>query len=246
MVNTDADLIVIAIDGPAGSGKSTVARLLADALDLEYLDTGAMYRSVTHAVLDRGIDPQNDDAEAEVAAAAREVSIDLDPDGTVTVDGSDVSEVIRGPEVSAMVSAVAANQQVRVELVGRQRDWARKRGGGVLEGRDIGTVVFPDARLKVYLTASPAARAQRRAKDENSDDAAVVEAELARRDRYDSERKHDPLRRADGALVVDTTDLTIDEVVAELVRRLAASHNAGTRDAGTRTDGTRPDGTENR
>ncbi len=214
---SDVELTVIAIDGPAGSGKSTVARRLAEALDLEYLDTGAMYRSVTHAVLTRGVDPGSGD---EVAAIAREVTIDLNPDGTVTLDGDDVSDIIRGPDVSASVSIVASNQDVRAELVARQRDWARKRGGGVLEGRDIGTVVFPDARLKVYLTASPEARAARRAIDEKTSDTTGVAAELERRDRIDSERKHDPLRQADGAFVVDTTDLTIDEVVAHLVEEI--------------------------
>lgn len=210
----DADLTIIAIDGPAGSGKSTVARRLAEALDLEYLDTGAMYRSVTHAVLRRHVDP---DAEDAVARVARETTIDLAPDGTVIVDGADVTTEIRSPEVSAVVSVIAANQQVRAELVSRQREWARKRGGGVLEGRDIGTVVFPDAQLKVYLTAASGTRASRRARDERTDDTRGVEAELARRDRYDSERRHDPLRRAQGALVLDTTDLTVDEVVAALV-----------------------------
>ena len=217
MTASDIDLTVIAIDGPAGSGKSTVARRLAEALDLEYLDTGAMYRSVTHAVLSRGVDPSVAD---EVTAIAREVTIDLNPDGTVTLDGADVTNVIRGPEVSAAVSVVASNQEVRAELVARQREWARKRGGGVLEGRDIGTVVFPDARLKVYLTASPEARAARRAIDEKTDDTSGVAAELERRDRIDSQREHDPLRQADGAFVVDTTDLTIDEVVAHLVEEL--------------------------
>lgn len=214
MLPTDVSLTVIAIDGPAGSGKSTVARRLADALDLEYLDTGAMYRSVTHAVLERGLDPS---AHEPVAAVAREITIDLDPAGTVVVDGSDVTTVIRGPEVSQAVSAVAANQEVRAELVARQREWTRKRGGGVLEGRDIGTVVFPNARLKIYLTASAEARAARRAKDEETTDERAVAADLQRRDRLDSERVHDPLRQADDAFVLDTTDLTIDEVVARLV-----------------------------
>lgn len=213
----DADLTVIAIDGPAGSGKSTVARRLAEALDLEYLDTGAMYRSVTLAVLRRRVDP---DAEDAVAHVARETTIELDPDGTVIVDGADATTEIRGPDVSAVVSEVAANQQVRAELVARQREWARKRGGGVLEGRDIGTVVFPDAVLKVYLTASAQTRATRRAQDEKTDDTRAVEAELARRDRFDSGRRHDPLRRAAGAMVLDTTDLSVDEVVAALVEEV--------------------------
>lgn len=217
MLASDADLTVIAVDGPAGSGKSTVGRRLADALDLDYLDTGAMYRSVTWAVLERGIDPGD---EKPVSAVAREVLIDLDVNGTVVVDGQDVTDAIRGPEVSAVVSVVAANQQVRAELVARQREWARKRGGGVLDGRDIGTVVFPDAKLKIYLTASTEARASRRARDENTTDEHAVAADLTRRDALDSGRKHDPLRQADDAVVVDTSDLTIEEVVERLVEEL--------------------------
>ncbi|MDH3684488.1 MAG: (d)CMP kinase, partial [Acidimicrobiia bacterium] len=158
-----------------------------------------------------------DDAVAQVA---RETAIDLAPDGTVIVDGTDVTTEIRGPDVSAVVSVVAANQDVRAELVARQREWARKRGGGVLEGRDIGTVVFPSAQLKVYLTAAAATRATRRARDEDTDDTSGVAAELARRDRFDSERRHDPLRRAEGAMVLDTTDLTVDEVVAAVVEEV--------------------------
>ena len=215
---TDADLTVIAIDGPAGSGKSTVGRRLADALDLDFLDTGAMYRSVTHAVLSRGVAP---DDEARVAAVAREISIDIGVDGTVVVDGEDVTTVIRSPEVSAAVSIVAANHEVRSELVARQREWTRKRGGGVLDGRDIGTVVFPQAKLKIYLTASTEARAARRAVDENGGDQQAAAADIARRDRIDSGRRHDPLRQADDAIMVDTSDLTIDQVVSRLVEELA-------------------------
>jgi cytidylate kinase len=214
---SDAELLVVAIDGPAGSGKSTVARRLAEALDLEYLDTGAMYRSVTLAALDRGVEPHNHDA---VARLAREISIELEPDGRVLVDGADATSAIRSLEVSQAVSAVAANQDVRAELVARQREWTRKRGGGVLEGRDIGTVVFPSAALKVYLTASTEARAARRARDEQADDEARVADALTRRDRLDSQRRHDPLRQADDALLLDTTDLTIDEVVSQLLEAL--------------------------
>jgi cytidylate kinase len=217
LTGSDANLMIIAIDGPAGSGKSTVARTLADALDLDYLDTGAMYRSVTYAVLRRGVDIGSHD---EVAQVAREVTIELEPNGAVVVDGKDASAEIRSAEVSKAVSAVAANQAVRTELVARQREWARKRGGGVLEGRDIGTVVFPDAKLKVYLTASTAARAARRAREERNDDHDAVAADLARRDQLDAEREHDPLRQAEDATVVDTTDLTIEEVVNEVVRQL--------------------------
>jgi len=213
----DDDLTVVAIDGPAGSGKSTVGRRLAEALGLAYLDTGAMYRSVTFAALAHGIDPEDAD---KVADLAREVSIDLHDDGVVVVDGVDATTQIRGPEVSRSVSTVAANQAVRTELVSRQREWARRRGGGVLEGRDIGTVVFPDAALKVYLTADPEVRAARRAREVTDLDYDSVAADLARRDQYDSTRAHDPLRQADDAVIVDTTGLSIDEVVAQLVERL--------------------------
>ena len=213
----DDDLTVVAIDGPAGSGKSTVGRRLALALGLEYLDTGAMYRSVTFAALAHGIDPEDED---KVASLAREVTIDLQDDGVVVVDGVDATTQIRGPEVSRSVSTIADNQAVRTELVSRQREWARRRGGGVLEGRDIGTVVFPHADLKVYLTADPEIRASRRAREVTDLDYDSVAADLARRDQYDSSRSHDPLRQADDALIVDTTGLTIDEVVALLVERL--------------------------
>ncbi len=216
---TDADLTVIAIDGPAGSGKSTVARLLAEALDLDYLDTGAMYRAVTWAALERGVDP---DAGPPVALVAEEINIDLDHDGTVVVDGHDVTGDIRGHRVSSNVSAVAANAEVRAELVARQREWARKRGGGVLEGRDIGTVVFPSAGLKIYLTASTEARAARRAREEKTADTTAVAADLDRRDRLDSQRAADPLRQSDDAFVLDTSDLTIDQVVARLVEEFHA------------------------
>ena len=219
-----AELLVIAIDGPAGSGKSTVARRLAEALDLEYLDTGAMYRSVTFAALARGVDPGDDAAVAQIARAVR---LELNGDGTVVVDGIDATTQIRGPEVTRAVSAVAANQEVRAELVSRQREWARRRGGGVLEGRDIGTVVFPDAELKVYLTASPEVRAARRAREVVDLDYGTVSADLARRDALDSGREHDPLRQADDAVILDTSGLSVDEVVDELVARVRAGATDG-------------------
>lgn len=210
-------LTVVAIDGPAGSGKSTVGRRLAEELGLEYLDTGAMYRSVTFAVLAHGLDPDETDS---VSALARKVEIDLRADGSVVVDGVDATTQIRGPEVSRSVSVVASNEQVRAEMVSQQREWARRRGGGVLEGRDIGTVVFPDADLKVYLTADSEVRAARRAREVTDLDYDQVAADIARRDEIDSGRKHDPLRQAEDAVIVDTTGLTIDEVVADLVRRV--------------------------
>ena len=209
---------VIAIDGPAGSGKSTVARQLARHMGLDYLDTGAMYRAVTFAALRRQIDPADADRVAELA---RVVELEVEETG-VRVDGVDATIEIRGPEVSRAVSAVAANPGVRAELVRRQREWAHKRGGGVMEGRDIGTVVFPDAVLKVYLTARPEVRAERRAAEVIGLDYETVAADMARRDAYDSGRDTSPLRQADDALEVDTSDLTIDEIVASLARRIDA------------------------
>ena len=207
---------VIAIDGPAGSGKSTVARTLAARLGLDYLDSGAMYRSVTFAALRRGIDPGDAD---KVGAVARDIEMEIA--GEVTVDGVDATREIRGPEVSKAVSTVAANPDVRVEMVRRQREWAAEHGGGVIEGRDIGTVVFPQAELKVYLTASEGERARRRQQqvdDLTYDDAA---ANIALRDRVDSTRATSPLAVADDAVVIDTTGRTVDDVVDEIVGRLA-------------------------
>jgi len=207
---------VIAIDGPAGSGKSTVARRLAERLGLEYLDTGAMYRAITFAALRRGIDP----AEPEpVEQLALSVELDVTTEH-VRVDDVDATIEIRGPEVSRAVSLVAANAGVRTEMVRRQREWAEARGGGVLEGRDIGTVVFPDAVLKVYLNARPEVRAERRAAEVSDLDYETVAADMARRDALDQGRETAPLRRADGALELDTSDLTVDEIVDDLARRI--------------------------
>ncbi len=214
----DDEFVVIAIDGPAGSGKSTVAKRLAAALELDYLDTGAMYRSIAFATLARGIDPDGD-AE-QIAEIARACEINVRADGTVMVDGMDVTTQIRGPEVTRAVSAVASIPAVRAELVSRQREWARRRNGGVLEGRDIGSVVFPDARLKVYLNASVEVRAARRAGEVRDLDYDTVAADLARRDAYDSNRTADPLTLADGAVEVDTSDLTIDQVVDLLIAQV--------------------------
>ncbi|MEM7139855.1 MAG: (d)CMP kinase [Actinomycetota bacterium] len=203
---------VIAIDGPAGSGKSTVAKAVAERLGLEYLDTGAMYRSVAYAVLRAGGDPADNEFAANVARSI-ELSVGLDQ---VMVNGEDATVEIRGPEVTRAVSLVAANADVRRELVSRQREWAGRRDGGVLEGRDIGTVVFPDAELKVYLTADPEERARRRAKEVTDLDYETVAADLARRDALDTSRDVDPLAEADDAVQVDTTGLTIDEVVTKI------------------------------
>ena len=208
--------MVIAIDGPAGSGKSTVARRLAVRLGLDYLDTGAMYRCVTFAALRRNLDPEDGDA---LAALARNVELDV-ADGVVNVDGPAASVQIRGPEVTRAVSIVAANPEVRAELVARQRRWAAEHGGGVIEGRDIGTVVFPDARLKLYLTARPEVRAARRSKEVTDLDYDTVAADLARRDTMDSNRVASPLSLADDAVSVDTSDLSVDEIVEQIVERL--------------------------
>jgi cytidylate kinase len=210
--SSSVPLKVIAIDGPAGSGKSTVARKLATRLGLEYLDTGAMYRAVAFAALSRGVEPDDNERVADIARAA-EIAVD---DQGVRIDGVDATVEIRGPEVTRAVSLVAANPVVRRELHIRQKDWARRRGGGVIEGRDIGSVVFPDAVLKVYLTAQPDVRAGRRAKEVSDLDYHTVAADIARRDAYDQTRAHDPLAEADDAIVIDTSMLSIDEVVDRL------------------------------
>lgn len=209
---------VVAIDGPAGSGKSTVARRLAHRLDLDYLDTGAMYRAVAFAALRRGMDPCDTEP---VARMARELEITVD-EHRVTVDGVDATIEIRGPEVTRAVSAVAANPHVRTELVRRQREWAHRRGGGVIEGRDIGTVVFPDAELKAYLTARLDVRASRRHREVADMAYEAVAADMAHRDTFDSERDADPLLQASDAVAVDTSERSVDEIVDELLLRLAA------------------------
>ncbi len=196
--------VVIAIDGPAGSGKSTVSRVLARRLGLQRLDTGAMYRSVAWAALQRGVDPSDADAVAEVARG-----LALEVGDRVVVDGTDITEAIRGPEVSAAVSAVAANPAVRTVLVDRQRSWVADHGGGVVEGRDIGTVVLPDATVKLYLDAAPEIRAARRAEE--------GAAAVARRDRLDSTRTASPLGRAEGARVIDTGAHSVDEIVEQVL-----------------------------
>jgi len=202
--------MVIAIDGPAGSGKSTVAKAVAIRLGLEYLDTGAMYRSVAFAALRGAVDPE--DAEV-VGNLARNMELDVDSSGKITVDGVDATIEIRGPEVTRAVSIVAANPDVRTEMRARQRQWVAKRGGGVMEGRDIGTVVFPNARLKVYLDASPEVRAARRSKEVSDLSYETVATDLARRDALDQNRTHDPLRTADDAIVIDTSDMSVDQIV---------------------------------
>ena len=207
--------VIIAIDGPAGAGKSTVGKALAKRLGLEYLDTGAMYRAVAFAALRQGTAVTDD---AAVAELARAMDLSVSEAG-VFVDGVDATAGIRSRDVTEAVSAVAANTPVRDELRARQRQWADERGGGVIEGRDIGTVVFPDATLKLFITASPRTRAERRVA-EIGGDIDDVATSIAERDRRDMTRIDGPLRAADGAAVVDTTGLTVDEVVARIVELL--------------------------
>lgn len=214
---------VIAIDGPAGSGKSTVGRALAERLGLQYLDTGAMYRGVAFAALRRGMDP----ADAEPVAHLME-HLELEVgDRSLMVDGVDASIEIRGPEVTRAVSTVAANPAVRSELRSRQREWAKRHGGGVIEGRDIGTVVFPDADLKVYLTASPEVRAARRSKEVADLDYETVARDIARRDALDQGREDSPLQEAEGSVLVDTSDRSVDEIVDDLLRLLEEATGSG-------------------
>ncbi|MFG2000251.1 (d)CMP kinase [Spirillospora sp. NPDC048911] len=218
--------LVIAMDGPSGSGKSSASKGVARALGLRYLDTGAMYRAMTWWMLEQGVPVQD---AAAVAARAGEPVLEsgTDPDApTISVDGADVSGPIRTREVTNAVSAVSAVPEVRTRLVALQREIIGT-GDIVVEGRDIGTVVMPDAQVKVYLTASEEARAARRAKDLTADPGATVtvtQAEQARRDRLDSTRKASPLAKATGAHEIDSTELSLGEVI-EAVLRLAKDHN---------------------
>ncbi|MFL0580808.1 (d)CMP kinase [Dietzia sp. 179-F 9C3 NHS] len=211
----------IAIDGPAGTGKSTLARTLADRLGGAYLDTGAMYRVATLQVLRAGIDPEDPDA---VIAATADLPLEIGTDAgaeRVLLAGEDVSEEIRTARVTGAVSAVSAVPEVRENLVALQRRLAADGGTVVLEGRDIGTVVLPDAEVKVYLTASPEVRARRRTDQDlaagREADYDEVLAAVLERDRKDSSRAASPLRPADDAIVVDTSGLTLDEVLDRLV-----------------------------
>jgi len=211
---------VIAVDGPSGSGKSTVSRRLAQALGARYLDTGAMYRAVTLAVLRADVDPHDADTVTKIATEV-EITVGTDPSAPhIALDGVNVDAEVRGASVTAAVSAVAAVPAVRRLLVARQRSLiaaARSGAGIVVEGRDIGTVVAPEARLKIFLTASAQERARRRSAEVAADLHATA-ADLERRDRLDSTRATDPLAQADDAVVLDSTALDIDEVVSRLVR----------------------------
>ncbi len=207
--------VIIAIDGPAGAGKSTVARRVAAELGIDYLDTGAMYRAVTFGVLSREIDPS--DAES-VIGVCRDLELNIGVD-RIVVDGVDATSVIRGPEVTSAVSAVAATPAVRQFLVELQRAWIRERGSGVVEGRDITTVVLPDADLKLFVTASPRVRAERRVA-ESGGDVDAVEAAIAERDRRDETREASPLSISSDAVVIDTSEMSIDDVVADVLARV--------------------------
>ncbi len=209
--------LVVAIDGPSGSGKSSTSRGVASRLGLAYLDTGAMYRAMTWALLQAGVDLEDPQAIAD-AAESVEIISGTDPLApTIHVGQTDVSEPIRGDQVTSAVSPVAAVPRVRELLVDLQRAAIAGAHGIVVEGRDIGTVVAPDAEVKIYLVADPAARAARRAAEEGGTDTAATEAALARRDQIDSTRAASPLTQADGATVVDSTFMTLDEVIEAIV-----------------------------
>ncbi|MEZ5116523.1 MAG: (d)CMP kinase [Candidatus Nanopelagicales bacterium] len=235
---------VVAVDGPSGSGKSSVSRGVAARLGLRYLDTGAMYRAMTWWMLHEGVDV--DDASAVAARCAEpELLVGTDPAAPgISVDGVDVSQAIREEPVTAAVSAVAAVPEVRARLVLLQRDVVAEAGragtGAVVEGRDIGGVVLPDADVKVFLTADPSVRAARRAAEDaarggaeaDHDRVRGTEADLRRRDAHDSSRAASPLRRADGAVEVDATHLDLPQVIDAVVGLVVAA--AGARATGSR------------
>lgn len=218
--------IVVAIDGPAGAGKSTVSRRLAQRLGYRYVDTGAMYRVIGVLAARRGVDESDAEALAHLCDAVRIEFVD-DASGAARVlaDGTDLTEAIRTPEAAQQASRTSTVPVVRDRLVARQRALGAA-GGVVMEGRDIGTVVFPDAPVKAFLDASPRERARRRAQEHHDDVTADVldrmEREIAERDERDRGRTHAPLRPAEDAILLDTTDLTIEEVVDQLARRVEA------------------------
>jgi len=211
--------ITIVIDGPAGSGKSTISKLLADQLGLSYIDTGAMYRAVALAAHARAVDPTDDNGLAEVCRTIR-----IRFEGRrLFMDGRDVSEAIRTPLMDRLSSAVSARPSVRKAMIDLQRK-AAEGGGVVMEGRDIGTVVLPDADVKFFLTADPKVRGERRyrggvEKGESADLTAVV-SEIEKRDKNDSERELSPLKPADDAVIIDTTSLSIPQVVEEIRKKI--------------------------
>lgn len=213
--------MIIAIDGPSGAGKSTLGRMLARELHLLYIDTGAMYRAAALAVIEAGVSTTDEQAVADVVARA-DINLEGDPDSSqVMLDGRDVSEEIRTEEVSHSSSVISMIPEVRHALVNRQRELGQRAGGVVLDGRDIGTVVFPQADIKFFLTAAPEQRAARRYEEERVKERnATFEATLAdinTRDRRDSTRDDSPLRAADDAIVVDSTKLSIDKVFERMM-----------------------------
>jgi cytidylate kinase len=214
--------MIIAIDGPAAAGKSTVARKLAEALGFTYLDTGAMYRAVTLAVLDGGVDPASERACGELA---RSLELAFDPQGRITIDGRPGEPRIRGAEVTAAVSTVSAHPAVRAAVVARQRHLAREadaRGGGlVAEGRDTTTVVFPAAEHKFFLIATAPERARRRARELHQEHRwEAIQADLERRDHLDSTRAASPLVEAPGAQRIETDGQSVEQVVARILTAL--------------------------
>ena len=214
--------VVIAIDGPAGAGKSTIAKALALDLGIAYLDTGAMYRGVTFAVLRKGLSATDVGAVGRIAQTV----VFVQTTDTLHIDNVDATAAIRTPEVDAAVSHIAANSVVRDEMRQRQRQWIADHNGGVVEGRDIGSVVFPDATLKVYLVATPLVRAERRVAQHGGDVAEIARA-IAERDERDSTRADSPLRQTPDAVVVDTSNRSVNQIVADirahLTQRLKSS-----------------------
>lgn len=221
-MSTTLASIVVAMDGPSGSGKSSTSRGVADRLGLRYLDTGAMFRAMTWFMLEQGVDLTDPEAIAALAGVPEIVS-GTDPLApTITVDGIDVAEAIRGESVTGAVSPVSAVPAVRQRLLELQRAVIGE-GGIVVEGRDIGSVVAPDATVKVYMTADAAARAARRALEEGGSDAAVVEASLLARDKIDSSRATAPLTMPESAHHIDTTPYSLDEVIGQVVALVEAA-----------------------
>ena len=214
--------VVVAIDGPAGAGKSTIAKALALDLGIAYLDTGAMYRGVTFAVLRKGLSATDVGAVGRIAQTVDFVQTT----DTLHIDNVDATAAIRTPEVDAAVSHIAANSVVRDEMRQRQRQWIADHNGGVVEGRDIGSVVFPDATLKVYLVATPLVRAERRVAQHGGDVAEIARA-IAERDERDSTRADSPLRQTPDAVVVDTSNRSVNQIVSDiralLTQRLKSS-----------------------
>ncbi|MFB7375390.1 (d)CMP kinase [Streptomyces sp. NPDC056222] len=206
--------VIVAIDGPSGTGKSSTSKAVAAKLGLSYLDTGAQYRAITWWMISNGVDVNDADAVANASAKPVIVSGTDPARPTITVDGADAAGPIRTEEVTSKVSAVSAVPEVRALITELQRSIARNAEGGiVVEGRDIGTTVLPDADLKIFLTASPEARAARRSGELKGVDVAATQQALIKRDTADSSRKTSPLAKADDAVEVDTTDLTLDQVI---------------------------------